>query len=76
MRYDYEDDDYGDSQRDEEYFEDDEILFMNPGGNSALRAGKREFPCPTCDAPNRLCAADIKQGYQCDSCANAQERGY
>lgn len=48
--------------------------FANPG--SALRAGKREFPCPTCKKPNKLTAKDIKLGYQCDICADADEGGY
>lgn len=47
--------------------------FRNPGGRSALRAGARIYPCPTCKRPNRLTAADVKKGYQCDSCADAEE---
>jgi hypothetical protein len=47
--------------------------FMDPGGKSALRAGKRVYPCPTCGEPNKLTAADKKLGYQCDDCADAQE---
>lgn len=50
--------------------------FYEPGGNSALRAGKRKFPCPTCGKPNRLTAADVKLGYQCDTCADMQEFPY
>ena len=47
--------------------------FRDPGGNSALRAGKRIYPCPTCGRKNQLTAQDKKLGYQCDRCANAQE---
>jgi hypothetical protein len=50
--------------------------FANPGGNSALRAGVRDQPCPTCGEQNRLTAEDVGRGYQCDFCADAQERGY
>lgn len=53
--------------------------FADPGGNSALRASSktnpRNLPCPTCGEPNRLTPADRARGYQCDNCANAQERG-
>lgn len=54
-------------------------MFANPGGNSALRAASprnpRNLPCPTCEAPNRLTPADRACGYQCDSCADQDERG-
>jgi len=56
--------------------DDFHIDFADPGGTSALRAGKRIFNCPTCNSPNRLTEADIRRGYQCDSCADAEERGY
>lgn len=49
--------------------------FYDPGGRSALRAGKREYPCPTCNEPDRLTAKDVKIGYQCDACADGLE-GY
>lgn len=53
--------------------------FADPGGNSALRAASRSnprnLPCPTCHRANRLTPADRAKGYQCDSCADAQERG-
>lgn len=52
------------------------IEFSEPGGNSALRAGLRNQPCPTCEQPNRLCAEDVSLGYQCDRCADKAERGY
>ena len=49
--------------------------FRDPGGRSALRAGALKHPCPTCRWPNRLSDADKARGYQCDRCADAQERG-
>lgn len=56
-----------------------ECDFADPGGNSALRAetedNPREFPCPTCDSPNRLTPKDVALGYQCDSCADRAEMG-
>jgi hypothetical protein len=55
------------------------IKFQDPGGNSSLRASSRRnprnLPCPTCGAPNRLTPADRRAGYQCDACANRDERG-
>jgi len=50
-------------------------MFANPGGQSALRAGVRVHPCPTCKEPNRLTAADVAAGYQCDACADRDEAG-
>lgn len=50
--------------------------FAEPGGRSALRAGKRCHPCPTCGRPNRLTKKDIQLHYQCDQCADEAERGY
>ena len=49
--------------------------FVDPGGVSALRCGRRSFPCPTCKQPDRLSAADVRHGYQCDGCADRMERG-
>lgn len=46
---------------------------------SALRAASkrnpRNLPCPTCGAANRLTPADRQRGYQCDACADRDERG-
>lgn len=74
-RYDdngYEDDGFG--------YEDEYSDFAEPGGGSALRAAgpgnPRNLPCPTCRYPNRLTPKDRSLGYQCDSCADALERGY
>ena len=54
--------------------------FASPGSNSALRAASpsnpRNLPCPTCNYPNRLTQVDVNLGYQCDSCADAMERGW
>lgn len=63
------------------YSDDDDMLgdvpFMDPGGHSALRAGERIFPCPTCKRPNMLTQADKDRHYQCDHCADAAEgRGW
>jgi hypothetical protein len=47
--------------------------FRDPGGRSALRAGIRSYPCPTCKRANALTRADVQRGYQCDRCADAEE---
>lgn len=52
---------------------DDRSEFADPGGVSALRAGKRTEPCPTCGKKNRLTKKDVSLGYQCDECANVLE---
>ena len=53
----------------------DSFGFADPGGKSTLRAASkknpRNLPCPTCNAPNRLTPADRANGYQCESCADA-----
>ncbi len=49
--------------------------FRTPGGRSALHPGRRSFPCPTCERPNALTAADKAAGYQCDRCADRDEGG-
>lgn len=49
--------------------------FREPGGKSALHPGKRTKRCPTCGRKNALTVADVRAGYQCDSCANMVERG-
>lgn len=67
-----------------DYGHDDDFIdgvgFADPGGRSALRAATpdnpRIHPCPTCGAPERLTPLDVARGYQCDSCADAVERGY
>jgi hypothetical protein len=55
------------------------VQFARPGSNSALRAATkrnpRNLPCPTCKEPNRLTPADRERGYQCDQCADRDERG-
>lgn len=51
--------------------------FQAPGGRSALRRASRGnprcLPCPTCKQPDRLTAADVRQGYVCDECADKAE---
>ena len=68
-----------DYDRDDDDADFDGIEFAEPGGRSALRAASahnpRNLPCPTCHAPNRLTPADRAQGYQCDACADRDERG-
>jgi hypothetical protein len=72
---------YGDE--DDDFFDEencfDRIAFADPGGNSALRAATkhnpRNLPCPTCRVANRLTPADRALGYQCDACADRDERG-
>jgi hypothetical protein len=58
----------------------DGVGFQDPGGNSALRRETKEnprnLPCPTCGEPNKLTPADVKAGYQCDTCADQLEMGY
>ena len=72
-------DNYGNLDYEEDEWNDRVEMFADPGGNSALRAATKDNPrnlrCPTCNYPNMLTPADVAQGYQCDSCANAQERG-
>jgi len=69
----------GDGHYYDDYEEAFHIDFADPGGRSALRRATkknpRNLPCPTCKEPNRLTPADRAQGYQCDSCADRDERG-
>lgn len=59
---------------------DDNHIFADPGGRSALRAARKGNPrnrsCPNCKRRNVLTPADVAQGYQCDACADACERGW
>jgi hypothetical protein len=54
-------------------------MFERPGANSALRretaSNPRNLPCPTCGQPDKLTPKDKALGYQCDSCADRDERG-
>ena len=63
----------------DEGYDDDVCDFAEPGSNSALRAATTSNPrvhvCPTCEWPNRLTQADVDLGYQCNSCADAVEKG-
>lgn len=74
MAYRYDDEDF-----DEPDWDGEPIQFSDPGGNSALRAATASDPrihsCPTCESSNRLTQRDVSLGYQCDSCADRDERG-
>ena len=50
--------------------------FRDPGGRSALGPGRRTESCPTCETPRCLTRGDRANGYQCDRCADAAERGF
>jgi hypothetical protein len=54
--------------------------FADPGGESALhaasRSNPRNRPCPTCGRKNVLTPKDVAAGYQCDRCAEQDERGF
>ena len=39
-----------------------------------MSAGGKKFPCPTCGRKNALTRAEAQKGYQCDKCADAEER--
>lgn len=62
---------------DDDRDDDDNILFSDPGGKSALLAASkrnpRNLPCPNCGEPNRLTPLDRAHGYQCDDCADRTE---
>lgn len=70
-----EDEDY--EEGDGDNYDDDEEIFADPGGNSALRASSRtnprNLPCPTCGRANQLTPKDKALGYQCDGCADRAE---
>lgn len=78
------DEDYEEDYDSEDYDSDDYLIdgvgFADPHGRSALRAATpdnpRNLPCPTCKQPNRLTPKDVARHYQCDACADAQERAY
>ena len=78
-------DDYLSSGYDDNLMSDDDdnidgVGFADPGGRSALRretkSNPRNRPCPTCGEENVLTPADERAGYQCDRCADRDERGY
>jgi hypothetical protein len=54
--------------------------FHFANSTSALRAASkrnpRNLPCPSCKQPDRLTPADVRQGYQCDDCADRDEGGF
>ena len=61
-------------------YDEFDLDFADPAGRSALRAASRDNPrnlaCPSCGTPNRLTPADVARGYQCDACADRDERGW
>lgn len=73
-------DDYDDCDDFDDFDCEDRSEFADPYGTSALRAetdtNPRDCPCPTCKVPDLLTRQDRMRGYQCDSCADAAERGY
>lgn len=66
---------YSDEDGPEDMDAREQMGFRDPGGKSALRKGRRSFPCPSCGAPNALSAKDKSLGYQCNRCADRDE-GY
>jgi predicted RNA-binding Zn-ribbon protein involved in translation (DUF1610 family) len=54
--------------------------FQDPGDRSALRRATRNnprnLPCPTCGTSNQLTQQDVRLQYQCDNCADIEERGW
>jgi len=84
--YDFDSHDELNFDQEKDFSEDEEdtlidgVGFAEPNGNSALRAATRNnprnLPCPSCREPNRLTPMDRQRGYQCDSCANRDERGW
>lgn len=74
-----------DAEDEDEHEDPDPDLFEvdfadpDPRGGSALRRATKSNPrvhsCPTCGRANVLTTVDVGLGYQCDSCADAQERG-
>lgn len=73
-------DDYDDLEPNEDDCDEGGDDFAEPGGESALRAASpsnpRNLPCPTCLEPNRLTPKDVQLGYQCNACAERDERGF
>lgn len=68
---------------DDEYYDPEDELIDGVGfasEGSALRAATEDnpriHPCPTCGREEMLTPIDVQRGYQCDYCANEQERGY
>lgn len=82
MNY-YSEDDEGYSAEDHERDLDDEddfidgVGFANSGSalRTATKSNPRNLPCPNCGRKNALTPLDRQRGYQCDSCADAAERG-
>ena len=45
-------------------------------GEEEQEPDQRDQPCPTCKEENKLTPADVRQGYQCDRCADAEEGAF
>jgi hypothetical protein len=66
--------------RRDSYYDDTDpfTTFADPYGRSSRRAASRRnprnLPCPTCMRPNCLTPADRAAGYQCNACADLDER--
>lgn len=73
-------DEFEGDPEDEDFNEEFDLDFADPGGRSALRAASTDNPrnlsCPTCGAQNVLTPQDRALGYQCNECANQAERGW
>lgn len=63
-----------------DYDYEDRSEFANPYGSSSLRKATRSnpriYPCPTCKTANTLTRKDKQLGYQCNACADRDERGW
>lgn len=64
------------AEYDDDFDQDYDAPFRDPGGNSALRCGELEFDCPTCGAEKALTQADVARSYQCNQCADRAEGTY
>jgi endogenous inhibitor of DNA gyrase (YacG/DUF329 family) len=64
----------------DDYEDEGDDDFAEPGGRSALRAASesnpRNLPCPRCHAENVLTPKDRAHGYVCDGCADLAESGW
>lgn len=61
--------------QDDDDFLVDGVGFAREGSalRRSTRRNPRNQPCPTCKAPNVLTPADVRRGYQCDTCADRAE---
>lgn len=70
-------DDYDLYDEDRDYLVDG-VGFAGPGAalRRATADNPRIHPCPTCGRPNALTPLDVANHYQCDACADRDERGF